>query len=56
MLTPPFDVANNWMTEYPDAHVIPTDDMSQLSFENAAATVDPGDLSRAAAAIIQHLD
>jgi histidine triad (HIT) family protein len=39
--------------EVPHAHihVIPTDDMSQLSFDNAAATVDRDDVEEAAAAI-----
>jgi diadenosine tetraphosphate (Ap4A) HIT family hydrolase len=39
--------------EVPHAHihVVPTTDMSQLSFANAAASVDPDDLRRAAAAI-----
>jgi diadenosine tetraphosphate (Ap4A) HIT family hydrolase len=39
--------------EVPHAHihVIPTDDMSQLSFENAAASVDRDDVEAAAAAI-----
>ena len=32
-------------------HVIPTDDMGQLNFANAAAHVDPADLEAAAAAI-----
>ncbi len=32
-------------------HVVPTDDMSQLSFANAAASVDPADLQRAAESI-----
>ena len=32
-------------------HVIPTDNMSQLSFENAATSVDSDDLEAAAAAI-----
>jgi histidine triad (HIT) family protein len=36
-------------------HVIPTDDMGQLSFANAAAHVDPADLEAAAAAIRAHL-
>ena len=36
-------------------HVIPTDDMGQLSFANAAAHVDPGELEAAAAAIRAHL-
>jgi histidine triad (HIT) family protein len=39
--------------EVPHAHihVIPTDDMGQLSFDNAAATVDRDDMEAAAAAI-----
>ena len=39
--------------EVPHAHihVIPTDSMSQLSFENAAASVDRDDMEAAAAAI-----
>ena len=39
--------------EVPHAHVhvIPTSSMSQLSFANAAASVDPADLEAAAAAI-----
>jgi histidine triad (HIT) family protein len=39
--------------EVPHAHVhvIPTDNMSQLSFENAAASVDRDDMEAAAAAI-----
>jgi histidine triad (HIT) family protein len=39
--------------EVPHAHihVIPTDNMSQLSFENAATSVDHDDLEAAAAAI-----
>jgi diadenosine tetraphosphate (Ap4A) HIT family hydrolase len=32
-------------------HVIPTTSMGQLSFANAAASVDPGDLARAAEAL-----
>jgi histidine triad (HIT) family protein len=36
-------------------HVIPTTDMGQLSFANAAAHVDPADLETAAAAIRAHL-
>lgn len=36
-------------------HVIPTNDMSELSFANAAASVDPGDLDRAAEAIREAL-
>ena len=32
-------------------HVIPTNEMGELSFANAAATVDRGDLDRAAGAI-----
>jgi diadenosine tetraphosphate (Ap4A) HIT family hydrolase len=32
-------------------HVIPTTSMSQLSFANAAASVDPADLEQAAAAL-----
>lgn len=32
-------------------HVIPTNSMAELSFANAAASVDPADLERAAAAI-----
>ena len=36
--------------EVPHAHihVIPTDNMGQLSFDNAAASVDPDDLEAAA--------
>jgi histidine triad (HIT) family protein len=37
-------------------HVVPTDDMTQLSFDNAAAHVDPAELNAAAAAIIAALD
>ncbi len=39
--------------EVPHAHihVIPTDNMSQLSFDNAAASVDRDDMEAAAAAI-----
>jgi histidine triad (HIT) family protein len=39
--------------EVPHAHihVIPTDNMGQLSFENAAASVDPNEMEAAAAAI-----
>ena len=39
--------------EVPHAHVhvIPTDHMGQLSFENAASSVDPAELEAAAAAI-----
>ena len=36
-------------------HVIPTNSMGQLSFENAAASVDPRDLEAAAAAIREAL-
>jgi histidine triad (HIT) family protein len=36
-------------------HVVPTDNMSQLSFANAAASVDPDELERAAEAIRAHL-
>ena len=36
-------------------HVIPTSNMGQLSFANAAAHVDPADLEAAAAAIRAHL-
>jgi histidine triad (HIT) family protein len=36
-------------------HVIPTSNMGQLSFANAAAHVDPRDLETAAAAIRAHL-
>ena len=36
-------------------HVLPTDDMSQLSFANAAASVDPDELERAAEAIREQL-
>ncbi len=36
-------------------HVIPTTNMGQLSFANAAAHVDPADLEAAAAAIRAHL-
>jgi len=36
-------------------HVIPTTNMGQLSFANAAASVDRADLEAAAAAIIAHL-
>jgi len=44
--------------EVPHAHihVIPTEHMGQLSFENAAASVDPQDLESAAAAIRAALD
>ena len=44
--------------EVPHAHihVIPTDHMGQLSFSNAATSVDPGELEAAAAAIIAELD
>jgi diadenosine tetraphosphate (Ap4A) HIT family hydrolase len=44
--------------EVPHAHVhvIPTDHMGQLSFENAASSVDPGELEAAAAAIRAELD
>lgn len=39
--------------EVPHAHIhlIPTSNMGQLSFANAAASVDPAELERAAAAI-----
>ncbi len=37
-------------------HVIPTDHMGQLSFENAASSVDPGELEAAAAAIRAEFD
>ncbi len=37
-------------------HVIPTEHMGQLSFENAAASVDQDDLEAAAAAIRSNLD
>ena len=37
-------------------HVIPTDNMSQLSFENAATSVDPSELESAAAAIRAAMD
>lgn len=36
-------------------HVIPTNDMSQLWFANAAERVDPAELEAAAAAIRSHL-
>ena len=36
-------------------HVIPTTNMGQLNFANAAAHVDPADLEAAAAAIRAHL-
>jgi diadenosine tetraphosphate (Ap4A) HIT family hydrolase len=36
-------------------HVIPTSNMGQLSFANAAAHVDPAELETAAAAIRAHL-
>ena len=36
-------------------HVIPTNSMAELSFANAAASVDPAELERAAAAIRQSL-
>ena len=44
--------------EVPHAHVhvIPTDHMGQLSFENAASSVDPAELKTAAAAIRAELD
>ncbi len=44
--------------EVPHAHihVIPTDHMGQLSFENAASSVDSGELEAAAAAIRAELD
>ena len=44
--------------EVPHAHVhvIPTDHMGQLSFENAASSVDPAELETAAAAIRAELD
>ena len=44
--------------EVPHAHihVIPTDHMGQLAFENAASSVDPGELEAAAAAIRAELD
>jgi diadenosine tetraphosphate (Ap4A) HIT family hydrolase len=44
--------------EVPHAHihVIPTDSMRQLSFENAAASVDPAELESAAAAIMAAMD
>ena len=44
--------------EVPHAHihVIPTDSMRQLSFENAAASVDPAELEAAAAAIRAAMD
>ena len=43
--------------EVPHAHihVIPTDNMSQLSFQNAAASVDRDEMEAAAAAIRQAL-
>lgn len=43
--------------EIPHAHVhvIPTDDMSQLSFANAAANVDPDELEANAQRIRDHL-
>lgn len=37
-------------------HVVPTDDISQLSFANAAATVSPDELERAATQIRAALD
>jgi histidine triad (HIT) family protein len=37
-------------------HVIPTDHMGQLSFANAASSVDPAELEVAAAAILAELD
>ncbi|MEM1332759.1 MAG: HIT family protein [Actinomycetota bacterium] len=36
-------------------HVVPTNSMSELSFANAAASVDPADLEAAAEAIRRHL-
>jgi histidine triad (HIT) family protein len=44
--------------EVPHAHihVIPTDDMAQLSFANAASGVSPDELQRAAAMITAALD
>ncbi len=44
--------------EVPHAHihVIPTQHMGQLSFENAATSVDPDDMESAAAAIRDALD
>jgi diadenosine tetraphosphate (Ap4A) HIT family hydrolase len=36
-------------------HVVPTNHLSELSFANAAASVDRGDLERAANAIIAAL-
>jgi len=44
--------------EVPHAHihVIPTDNMGQLSFANAAASVDPAELEAAAAAIRAAMD
>jgi diadenosine tetraphosphate (Ap4A) HIT family hydrolase len=44
--------------EVPHAHihVIPTDHMGQLSFENAASSVDPGELEAAATAVRAELD
>ena len=36
-------------------HVVPTNHMGQLSFANAAATVDRHELLAAADAIIEHL-
>jgi diadenosine tetraphosphate (Ap4A) HIT family hydrolase len=44
--------------EVPHAHihVIPTDHMGQLSFANAASSVDPAELEVAAAAIVAELD
>ena len=43
--------------EVPHAHihVVPTDNMTQLSFENAAASVDRDDMEAAAAAISRAL-
>lgn len=43
--------------EVPHAHihVVPTNDMRQLAFANAASTVDAATLTAAAAAIIAHL-
>jgi histidine triad (HIT) family protein len=44
--------------EVPHAHihVVPTDDISQLSFVNAATSVSPDEIERAAAMILAALD
>ena len=36
-------------------HVIPADSLAHVSFDNAARTVDPADLARAAELIASHL-